>query len=80
MDIELPECILLDDREKQLLKDAFLSYMKELEVKAKKEKLLSAEAYQEVRYQLENMIQKLHLGYGGWITVYWVDTRQRDLL
>tara|TARA_B100000945_G_scaffold141036_1_gene113038 strand:+ start:1643 stop:1843 length:201 start_codon:yes stop_codon:yes gene_type:complete len=65
MDIELPECILLDDREKQLLKDAFLSYMKELEVKAKKEKLLTAEAYQEVRYQLENMIQKLHLGYGG---------------
>ena len=36
MDIELPECILLDDREKQLLKDAFLSYMKELEIKAKK--------------------------------------------
>ena len=65
MDIELPECILLDDREKQLLKDAFLSYMKELEVKAKKEKLLTAEAYQEVRYQLENMIQKLHLGNGG---------------
>ena len=64
MDIELPECILLDDREKQLLKDAFLSYMKELEVKAKKEKLLTAEAYQEVRYQLENMIHKLHLGYG----------------
>ena len=51
MDIELPECILLDDREKQLLKDAFLSYMKELEIKAKKEKLLTAEAYQEVRYQ-----------------------------
>ena len=65
MDIELPECILLDDREKQLLKDAFLSYMKELEIKAKKEKLLTAEAYQEVRYQLENMIQKLHLGYGS---------------
>ena len=65
MDIELPECILLDDREKQLLKDAFLSYMKELEVKAKKEKLLTAEAYQEVRYQLENMIQKFHLGYGS---------------
>ena len=65
MDIDLPECILLDDKEKQLLKDAFLSYMKELEVKAKKEKLLTAEAYQEVRYQLENMIQKLHLGYGG---------------
>jgi len=65
MDIELPECILLDDSEKQLLKDAFLSYMKELEVKAKKEKLLTAEAYQEVRYQLENMIQKLHLGYGS---------------
>ena len=65
MDIELPECILLDDREKQLLKDAFLSYMKELEIKAKKEKLLTAEAYQEVRYQLENMIQKFQLGYGS---------------
>ena len=65
MDIELPECILLNDREKQLLKDAFLSYIKELEVKAKKEKILTAEAYQEVRYQLENMIQKLHLGYGS---------------
>ena len=63
MDIELPECILLNDREKQLLKDAFLSYIKELEVKAKKEKILTAEAYREVRYQLEGMIQKLHLGY-----------------
>ena len=65
MNIDLPECILLDDREKQLLKDAFLSYMKELEVKAKKEKLLTTEAYQEVMYQLESMIQKLHLGYGS---------------
>ena len=65
MDIELPECILLDDREKQLLKDAFLSYMKELEIKAKKEKLLTAEAYRKVRYDLESMIQKLHLGYGS---------------
>ena len=65
MDIQLPECILLNDKEKQLLKDAFLSYIKELEIKAKKEKILTAEAYQEVRYQLENMIQKLHLGYGG---------------
>ena len=65
MDIELPECILLDDNEKQLLKDAFLSYMKELEIKAKKEKLLTAEAYRKVRYDLESMIQKLHLGYGG---------------
>ena len=65
MNIDLPECILLNDREKQLLKDAFLSYIKELEIKAKKEKILTAEAYQEVRYQLENMIQKLHLGYGG---------------
>ena len=65
MNIDLPECILLNDKEKQLLKDAFLSYIKELEIKAKKEKILTAEAYQEVRYQLENMIQKLHLGYGG---------------
>ena len=65
MDIELPECILLNDREKQLLKDAFLSYMKELEVKAKKDKVLTTEVYQEVMYQLEGMIQKLHLGYGS---------------
>tara|TARA_B100001996_G_C18118524_1_gene384214 strand:+ start:54 stop:251 length:198 start_codon:yes stop_codon:yes gene_type:complete len=65
MNIDLPECILLNDSEKQLLKDAFLSYMKELEIKTKKEKMLTAEAYQEVRYQLEDMIQKLHLGYGS---------------
>ena len=65
MNIQLPECILLDDNEKQVIKDAFLSYIKELEVKAKKEKILTAEAYQEVRYQLEGMIQKLHLGYGS---------------
>jgi len=65
MNIELPECILLNDNEKQLLKDAFLSYMKELEQKTKKEKILSKEAYQKVRYQLEDMIQKLHLGYGS---------------
>jgi len=65
MEINLPECILLNDNEKQLLKDAFLSYMKELEQKTKKEKILSKEAYQKVRYQLEDMIQKLHLGYGS---------------
>jgi len=65
MEINLPECILLNDNEKQLLKDAFLSYMKELEQKTKKEKILSNEAYQKVRYQLEGMIQKLHLGYGS---------------
>ena len=65
MNIDLPECILLNDSEKQLLKDAFLSYMKELEIKTKKEKMLTAEAYQEVRYKLEDMIQKLHLGYGS---------------
>ena len=65
MDIELPECILLNDKEKQLLKDAFLSYIKELEVKAKKDKVLTTEVYQEVMYQVEGMIQKLHLGYGS---------------
>ena len=65
MDIELPECILLDDREKQLLKDAFLSYIKELEVKSKKEKLLTAAAYRQVRYDIESIVQKLHLGYGS---------------
>ena len=65
MEIDLPECILLDDKEKQLLKDAFLSYMKELEVKAKKDKVLTTEVYQEVMYQVEGMIQKLHLGYGS---------------
>ena len=65
MNIELPECILLDDREKQLLKDAFLSYIKELEVKSKKEKLLTAAAYRQVRYDIESIVQKLHLGYGS---------------
>ena len=40
-------------------------FTRKAEIKAKKEKILTAEAYQEVRYQLENMIQKLHLGYGG---------------
>lgn len=65
MNIDLPECILLNDKEKQLLKDAFLSYMKELEVKAKKDKVLTTEVYQEVMYQVEGMIQKLHLGYGS---------------
>ena len=63
MNIELPECILLDDREKQLLKDAFLSYIKELEIKSKKEKLLTAAAYRQVRYDIESIVQKLHLGY-----------------
>tara|TARA_B100001250_G_scaffold349723_1_gene321085 strand:- start:316 stop:516 length:201 start_codon:yes stop_codon:yes gene_type:complete len=65
MNIELPECILLDDREKQLLKDAFLSYIKELEIKSKKEKLLTAAAYRQVRYDIESIVQKLHLGYGS---------------
>ena len=65
MNIDLPECILLNDKEKQLLKDAFLSYIKELEVKAKKDKVLTTEVYQEVMYQVEGMIQKLHLGYGS---------------
>ena len=36
MNIQLPECILLDDNEKQVIKDAFLSYIQDLEVKAKK--------------------------------------------
>tara|TARA_B100000965_G_scaffold215660_1_gene180336 strand:+ start:1346 stop:1546 length:201 start_codon:yes stop_codon:yes gene_type:complete len=63
MNIELPECILLNDKEKQLLKDAFLSYIKELEVKSKKEKLLTAAAYRQVRYDIESIVQKLHLGY-----------------
>ena len=39
--------------------------MKELEVKAKKDKVLTTEVYQEVMYQVEGMIQKLHLGYGS---------------
>jgi len=65
MNIELPECILLDDREKQLLKDAFLSYIKELEIKSKKEKLLTAAAYRQVRYDIESIVQKLHLGHGS---------------
>tara|TARA_B100001996_G_C18633245_1_gene582623 strand:+ start:681 stop:872 length:192 start_codon:yes stop_codon:yes gene_type:complete len=61
MNIELPECILLNDNEKQLLKDAFLSYIQDLEVKAKKDRILSVEAYQEVMQQLSEIIKKLQL-------------------
>ncbi len=61
MNIELPECILLNDSEKQLLKDAFLSYIQDLEIKAKKDRILSVEAYQEVMQQLNQIIKKLQL-------------------
>lgn len=61
MNIELPACILLDDPEKQVLKDALLCYVKELELKAKKDKVLSVEAYQQVMSQLSEIIQKLHI-------------------
>ena len=61
MNIELPACILLDDPEKQVLKDAMLCYIKELEIKAKKYKVLSVEAYQQVMSQLSEIIKKTGL-------------------
>ena len=61
MNIDLPACILLDDPEKQVLKDAMLCYIKELEIKAKKDKVLSVEAYQQVMLQLSEIIKKTGL-------------------
>ena len=61
MNIELPACILLDDPEKQVLKDAMLCYIKELEIKAKKDKVLSVEAYQQGMSQLSEIIKKTGL-------------------
>lgn len=59
--IELPACLYLQDDEKQVLKDALLCYIKELEVKAKKDKILSVEAYQQVMQQLTKIIKKTGL-------------------
>ena len=59
--IQLPECILLEDDERQILKDAFLSYIKELEIKAKKDKVLTAATYKEVMGKVSDIIQKLHI-------------------
>ena len=56
MNIQLPECILLDDNEKQVIKDAFLSYIQDLEVKAKKDRILSVEAYEDVMDRLSEII------------------------
>ena len=61
MNIQLPECILLDDNEKQVIKDAFLSYIQDLEVKAKKDRILSGEAYADVMDRLSEIIKKLQL-------------------
>ena len=61
MNIQLPECILLNDNEKQLLKDAFLSYIQDLEIKAKKDRILSVEAYEDVMDRLSDIIKKLQL-------------------
>ena len=61
MNIQLPECILLDDNEKQVIKDAFLSYIQDLEVKAKKDLILSVEAYEDVMDRLSEIIKKLQL-------------------
>ena len=61
MNIQLPECILLNDNEKQLLKDAFLSYICDLELKAKKDQILSVEAYEDVMDRLSEIIKKLQL-------------------
>ena len=63
MNIELPACILLDDPEKQVLKDAMLCYIKELEVKAKKDKILCVEPYQEVMCLLTKIIKKTGLSH-----------------
>jgi len=61
MNIQLPECILLDDNEKQVIKDAFLSYIQDLEIKAKKDRILSVEAYEDVMDRLSDIIKKLQL-------------------
>ena len=61
MNIQLPECILLDDNEKQVIKDDFLSYIQDLEVKAKKDRILSVEAYEDVMDRLSEIIKKLQL-------------------
>ena len=61
MNIQLPECILLDDNEKKVIKDAFLSYIQDLEVKAKKDRILSVEAYEDVMDRLSEIIKKLQL-------------------
>ena len=61
MNIQLPECILLNDNEKQLLKDAFLSYICDLELKVKKDQILSVEAYEDVMDRLSEIIKKLQL-------------------
>ena len=55
--IDLPACLYLQDEEKQVLKDALLCYIKELEIKAKKDKILSVEAYQEVMGMLTKIIK-----------------------
>ena len=61
--IELPACLYLQDEEKQVLKDALLCYIKELEVKAKQDKILSVEAYQEVMGMLTKIIKKTGLSH-----------------
>ena len=61
--IDLPACLYLQDEEKQVLKDALLCYIKELEIKAKKDKILSVEAYQEVMSMLTTIIKKTGLSH-----------------
>ena len=61
--IDLPACLYLQDEEKQVLKDALLCYIKELEIKAKKDKILSVEAYQEVMSMLTKIIKKTGLSH-----------------
>tara|TARA_B100001996_G_scaffold371303_1_gene346503 strand:+ start:2098 stop:2292 length:195 start_codon:yes stop_codon:yes gene_type:complete len=63
MDIKLPACILLEDTEKQVLKDALLCYVREIEIKAKKERILSVESYEEVMGMLSKIIKKTGLSY-----------------
>ena len=61
--IDLPACLYLQDEEKQVLKDALLCYIKELEIKAKKDKILSVEAYKEVMCMLTKIIKKTGLSH-----------------
>jgi len=63
MDIKLPACIMLEDTEKQVLKDALLCYVREIEIKAKKDRILSVESYDEVMGMLSKIIKKTGLSY-----------------
>lgn len=54
---------MLEDTEKQVLKDALLCYVREIEIKAKKDRILSVESYDEVMGMLSKIIKKTGLSY-----------------